>query len=126
MVRILLVEDDVETVNMLRLILKRMGHEVIHSVDGSDILSLMVVSNASIILLDKRLPNGQDGWTIARLLKTSPYRHVPLVGLTALSDANEELRALQAGCQIFLPKPFSVSALQACLAALLGTTALLG
>ena len=101
--RILLVEDDVTVAEVIAGLLRARGHEVVHVLHGLGALSEIATDGFDVGLLDLDLP-ALDGTAIARQLRAMGYE-LPLVAVTARSDAYAETQVLAAGFDGFLRKP---------------------
>jgi len=101
--RILLVEDDATVAEVIAGLLRSRGHEVVHVLHGLGALSEIATDGFDVGLLDLDLP-ALDGTAIARQLRTLGYE-LPLVAVTARSDAYAESQVLAAGFDGFLRKP---------------------
>ena len=115
--RILLVEDDATVAEVIAGLLRARGHAVVHALHGLAALSEMAAGRFDVGLLDLDLP-ALDGVAIAGQLRAMGYG-LPLVAVTARSDAYAEQQVLAAGFDGFLRKPVTgdllVSAIaQAC------------
>ncbi len=112
--RILLVEDDVTVAEVIAGLLRARGHQVVHVLHGLGALSEIATDGFDVGLLDLDLP-ALDGTAIARQLRAMGYE-LPLVAVTARSDAYAETQVLAAGFDGFLRKPVTgdllVSAIQ--------------
>lgn len=106
MARILLVEDDEISSEMLTLRLQLRGYEVLHSDDGQLAITTATEELPDLILLDMNLPS-IDGWTVARALKqsVSPTAHIPIIGVSAHAMSGDRENALAAGCDDYETKP---------------------
>ncbi len=105
MARILLVEDDELSRDMLSRRLIRRGYQTLLAVDGIQGVAMACSERPDLILLDMRLPR-LDGWQVARKLKaTSETRAIPIIALTAHAVAGDRQRALEAGCDDYEAKP---------------------
>src|SRR5581483_11763345 len=103
MAKILLVEDNEISREILTRRLRRLGHEVLEAATGEE--ALRGAASAEIILMDMTLP-GIDGWEAARELRARPETaSIPLIALTAHTLPADRERALAAGCDEFEPKP---------------------
>ncbi|MGH9163126.1 MAG: response regulator transcription factor [Vicinamibacteraceae bacterium] len=119
MSRVLVVEDDADIADLVRLYLQRAGHEVqcLHS--GADALRLMLESMPDVVVLDRMLP-GVDGLEILRLVRTTPeLKRIPILMLTARAAEAERIQGLEVGADDYVTKPFSAKELVARVAALL-------
>jgi len=105
MIRILLVEDDELSRDMLSRRLIRRGYQTLLAVDGIQGAEMARSERPDLILLDMRLP-GLDGWHVAKQLKAVPEtRVIPIIALTAHAVAGDRQRALEAGCDDYEAKP---------------------
>lgn len=108
---ILLVEDDMTVATVVSGLLAGLGHRVVHASHGLAALTELEQKRFALVFLDLDLP-GINGFELTRMLraKNDP---VPIVALTARSEADDELEARQAGMQGFLRKPVRSSDLAA-------------
>jgi two-component system, cell cycle response regulator DivK len=119
--RILLVEDDEMSRDMLARRLTRRGYEVVTAVDGEQGARLAESEGPDLILLDMSLPQ-LNGWDTARRIKASPAgRSVPIIALTAHAMAGDREKALAAGCDDYDNKPVELERLLGKINALLRT-----
>lgn len=118
--RVLIVEDNPLSLELLREVLEADGHRVIPAISGSEALSLARAERPDLILMDIQLP-GIDGLTVTRALKAEPEtREIPVVGVSAHAMRDDIDRALQAGCVAYLPKPIDTRRFRDLVARLLG------
>ncbi|WP_293716048.1 hybrid sensor histidine kinase/response regulator [Stenotrophomonas sp. UBA7606] len=115
--RVLLVEDDPTIAAVIRGLLEVHGHQVSHAAHGLAALAEVSASEFDVALLDLDLP-GLDGIGLARQLQTMGY-DMPLVAVTARSDADAEPTARAAGFADFLRKPVTAQMLLESIAAVL-------
>ncbi len=101
--RILLVEDDATVADVITGLLRTRGHEVVHVLHGLAALSEVASGRFDIGLLDLDLP-ALDGIAIASQLRAMGYE-LPLIAVTARSDAYAEQQVLASGFDGFLRKP---------------------
>src|SRR3989339_575841 len=102
--RILIVDDDARTVELVRLYLNRDGHKVMTAYDGNEALRLARESHPDLIVLDLMLP-GIDGLEICRGLRAES--DVPIIMLTARATDDDRLAGLDTGADDYVTKPFS-------------------
>lgn len=108
--RILVVEDTPENMDLMCLILEQEGHQVYKAYDGVEGLESAFKQQPDLILLDLALPE-KDGWRVAEELKANLItKSIPIVAISAHSTQEFKEKAFQAGCEGFIPKPFSLSA----------------
>jgi ligand-binding sensor domain-containing protein/signal transduction histidine kinase/CheY-like chemotaxis protein len=111
--RLLLVEDDATVARAVAGLLEAQGHAVAHAPQALAALSLFSEEGFDLAFLDLDLP-GLDGFELARLLRAQG-QVLPLVALTARSDAASERLALDAGMDGFVRKPVTGALLAAAL-----------
>ena len=119
MARILLVDDNDMSRDMLSRRLQRKGHDVLIAADGMQAILMAESEAPQLILLDMSLPV-IDGWEAARRLKASPTTaSVPIIALTAHAMTGDRERALASGCDDYDTKPVDFAQLLAKIEALL-------
>lgn len=106
--RILVVEDNMDNYELLRLLLDRAGYDVFLAVNGRDGVDAARYQKPDLILMDLGLPE-MDGWTAAQKLKSEEStKDIPLFAVTAHTLPRDRFRAMQAGCDGFFTKPLHV------------------
>ncbi len=104
--RVLIVDDNEESIELLKYFLGSTGYIITTAVDGQQALNAAVVDRPDIILLDIVLPV-LDGYQVCERLKNdSRTFHIPIIMITALRDLKDKIRALDAGADDFISKPF--------------------
>lgn len=117
--RILVVDDITANLRLLEAKLQGEYYEVALAQSGAEALRQAASWSPDIILLDVMMP-GMDGYEACRRLKADPeLLHIPVVMVTALTDATERVRGLEAGADDFLSKPVDDPTLFARLRALM-------
>lgn len=103
--RVLVADDEPMIVESLAQGLRNKGYEVIEACNGEEAIRKAAEEYPDLILLDVRMPD-LDGYEVTRRLK-SDFRtlHIPIVLVTALSDARDKAVGLEAGADEFLSKP---------------------
>jgi DNA-binding response OmpR family regulator len=101
--RILVVDDDPITRELLRGVLERAGHEVREAVDGRAGLRDLYAAAPDLVILDVEMPE-LDGW--ATLERIRDLSNVPVLMLTARETELERVRGLQGGADDYVVKPF--------------------
>lgn len=106
--RILIVEDNGDMRDFLRRVLARHGYDHLEAADGIAGMQIAMQDHPDLILMDMSLPE-LDGFEATRRLKADPRtRHTPIVAVTAHARPADEQRALEAGCDAYLSKPYSL------------------
>ena len=105
--KVLVVDDDASVQRLLQYTLKQEGYEVLVTAAGAEGLALWQKESPSLILLDAT-PVGVDGFEVATRIRAEegPGRHVPIIMLTSDRDVQQKVRALRAGADDYLIKPF--------------------
>jgi putative two-component system response regulator len=117
--KILIADDVPANRHILAQFLKEMGYSVIETENGREALNTVMSEKPDIVLLDIAMPE-MDGIEVCRIIKTNPLtKIIPVVIITALSDDEHHLKALDAGADDFLTKPFKIHFLRARLKSLL-------
>ncbi|HSD84510.1 MAG TPA: response regulator [Anaerolineae bacterium] len=108
---ILIVDDELETVELVRAAFKRQHCTVIGAMNGRDGLRLARKYRPTIILIDLMLP-GFDGFELCRQLRADPITaHIPLVILSARESTIDQAEARTAGADHYLIKPVRIKTL---------------
>ena len=108
MATILVIEDDPDNQNLVRILLEQGGHTVVGASDGREGLESALRNLPGLILLDLTIP-AIDGWQLAAELKANPLtRDIPVVALSAHTSLGDRKRAQEVGCDGFIPKPLDV------------------
>ncbi len=102
--KVLVVDDDVKTVELVKLYLNRDGYRVITSYDGTEALQIAREAHPDLIVLDLMLP-GISGLEICRILRSES--DVPIIMLTAMTTDQDRLTGLDLGADDYVTKPFS-------------------
>jgi PAS domain S-box-containing protein len=108
---ILIVEDNNDARESLRLLLESLGHRVLDANDGPSGLALALDHQPEVVLIDLGLP-GLDGYEVARALRASPGgKTATLIAVSGYGQAEDRRRSTEAGFNAHLVKPVSQSAL---------------
>ena len=118
--RILVIEDDVDLVELLRFKLTQSGFMALAAADGADGLDKARSLRPDLILLDLMLPE-LDGFALCEILRRDrATRTIPIIIVTAMSGELVRVAGLGAGASDFLCKPFSLKFLITRIQAILG------
>lgn len=112
--RVVLVEDDEMSAELVRFLLQRQGFEFAHVADGQKALDMLSSQEPpSAIILDWLLPF-VDGMVVLEAIRQSPtWAHVPVLVLTGKTREEDIVKALDAGANDFIAKPFQPAELAA-------------
>ena len=114
--RVLVVDDDLDTVHSMAIIIRTMGHEVQFAINGFAAIDIARKFRPNVILLDLGLPDFK-GDQIANQLKWEPgLDKVRIIAISGRSGDKDRERALAAGCDEFYVKPLDPAALEDLLA----------
>src|SRR5262249_12648896 len=118
-VRVLVVDDEADTRDLLRLILEKRGAEVVTAGSAREALALLEEYEPNVLVSDLRMPE-KDGYSFVRELRTKEHlRHMPAVAVTAYYSGLEDQNVvLAAGYQARLAKPVEADGLVAAVAEL--------
>lgn len=110
--RLLIVEDDVDIGNMLRIYFGGMDFEVDVAVRGSEALEKTKQNQPNLIVLDIMLPD-IDGYEVCRNLRTNlRTSHIPVIFLTQKDERSDKLQGLELGADDYITKPFDIEELK--------------
>lgn len=102
--KILIVEDEKEIRNILKVYLLTAGYEVTEAADGEEAMKIFYEKPFDLVVLDIMLPK-KDGWSICREIKE--YSSVPVIIITARDNENDEVFGFEIGADDYITKPFS-------------------
>ena len=106
-IRILIIEDHVDNLELMSYLLKAFGYATLAAGDGLEGLKLAEQERPDLIICDIQLP-GIDGFEVAKRVKSdTQLRAIPLVGITALAMVGDRDRVIQAGFDGYIPKPIA-------------------
>ncbi len=112
LLRVLVADDDRDTIDSLSLLVKRWGHDVWEAHDGAEALRLAFAFQPDVVLLDLAMP-GVTGYDVARRLRElRRFEDTLLVAITGYADEAHRLMAQASGFDQFLEKPAEPSAVE--------------
>src|SRR5215212_6016823 len=103
MTNILIVDDDPNIRELVRIFLRNEGFDIYEASDGVEALARLESLKADLVILDVMMPN-MDGWELCRELRAS--YDIPLLMLTAKGETAQKIKGFQLGTDDYLVKPF--------------------
>jgi pilus assembly protein CpaE len=120
--KILIVDDDLDTLRLVGLMLQRQGYQISAATNGQQGLDKAFEEQPDLILLDVMMPD-MDGYEVTRRLRRNPATmDTPILMFTAKSQLNDKVVGFEVGANDYLTKPTHPSELQARVKALLART----
>ena len=101
--RVLVCDDEMQIRRALRVVLKDAGFEVTETADAAEALDAVSVQPADAAIIDLILPDG-DGVEVCRSIRT--WSEMPILVLSAVGEEEQKVRALEAGADDYVTKPF--------------------
>lgn len=114
--KIIIVDDDPNIRELIRLILKKDGFDVLEAADGEEAMEKLDNNKVDLIILDIMMPN-MDGWETCREIRS--ICDVPILMLTAKGETSQKVKGFELGADDYLTKPFDPPELTARVKALL-------
>ena len=110
--KVVCIEDDAAMIDLVTLILKTKGFEVLGAMSGPEGLELIAKAKPDLVLLDLMMPE-MDGWDVYQRMKADEYmRTIPVIVVTAKAQTIDKVLGLNiAKVQDYITKPFSPSEL---------------
>lgn len=110
--RILVVEDDFDISNMLKIYFSGQGYEVQVAPRGGDALTITRKQLPNLIVLDIMLPD-MNGYDVCRELRTTTRTsHIPIIFLTQKDERSDRIQGLELGADDYITKPFDIEELK--------------
>lgn len=121
--KILIIDDDVDTLRLVGLMLQRQGYQISAASNGSQGLTKALEERPDLILLDVMMPD-MDGYEVARRLRKNPATQtIPILMFTAKTQLDDKVAGFEVGADDYLTKPTHPTELQAHVKALLARSA---
>ncbi len=110
--RILIVEDDFDISNMLRIFFTGQGYNVEVAVRGNDALEMCRRHVPDLVVLDIMLPD-MDGYAVCKSMRTTTRTsHIPIIFLTQKDERSDKIAGLELGADDYITKPFDIEELK--------------
>ena len=121
--KILIIDDDLDTLRLVGLMLQRQGYQITAATNGQQGLEKALEDIPNLILLDIMMPD-MDGYEVARRLRANPQTvNIPILMFTAKTQLDDKVAGFEVGADDYLTKPTHPSELQSHVKALLARTA---
>lgn len=121
--KILIVDDDIDSLKLIGLMLQRHGYEVVAANAGTQALSKATSEHPSLIILDVMMPD-MDGYEVCRRLRANPdTRSIPIIMFTAKTLVDDKVAGFEAGADDYLTKPTHPAELASRVKSILARTA---
>uniref|UniRef100_A0A7C4EKS1 Response regulator n=1 Tax=Thermodesulfovibrio aggregans TaxID=86166 RepID=A0A7C4EKS1_9BACT len=105
---ILVVDDNEDSRELVKKILKKYGYEIIEAIDGEEAIAKAIAYRPDLILMDISIPK-IDGYEVTKRLKARvDFKDTPIIAFTAHAMRGDQEKALQAGCNGYISKPINV------------------
>jgi len=103
--KILIVDDDLETLRLIGMMLQKQGYQVVSAKNGSEGLALALSERPDMVVLDIMMPD-TDGYEVAKILRANPQTApIPILMFTAKSQLENKVAGYEAGADDYLTKP---------------------
>ncbi len=117
--KILVAEDNPTNMKLITVALKKQGYTLLQAADGEEALEAAARNAPDLIIMDMQLPK-ISGWEVTRELRQMPgFGNVPIIAVTAYAMKEDKERAIEAGCNAYLPKPIDINQLRSVVAEML-------
>lgn len=111
--KILVVDDNQDSRELVVKVLKNKGYEMVEAADGEEAIEKAIAERPNLILLDISIPK-LNGYEVTQKLKgMEEFENIPIVALTAHAMKGDRMKALEAGCEGYITKPINVRELPA-------------
>jgi len=105
-IKILIVDDEADIRDVLRITLEAENYEVIEAENGEEALKVIQTKSPNLVLLDYKMPR-MDGREVCRRIKKDILlRHLPIIMVTGKGDINDKIDGIDAGADDYIVKPF--------------------
>lgn len=106
--KILVVDDDADITDFIKLVLEEAGYEVVTAENGRAALKQVIKEKPDLILLDVMMPE-MSGWEVCELIKCNEEsKNVPVIMITAKSEVQSKVKGMQVGANGYVTKPFEI------------------
>ena len=117
--KILIVEDDPRNMRLITMTLGAMGYELVEASDGEKALDMAMRQRPDLIIMDIQLPKVNGLEVTRKLRQTLAVNHIPIIAIAAYAMKGDKEKAIDAGCDTYLPKPINTRELPGLIAEML-------
>ena len=103
---ILVVDDQFQNIELLEAYLAPQGYEIVKAASGEEALEKLTHNQIDLVLLDIMMPKMPGLEVLEKLRADEKTKMIPVVMVTALKETEDKIKALEAGCDDFISKPF--------------------
>jgi len=108
LIKILIVEDNQDSRELVVKVLKNKGYQMIEALDGEEALEKTASDKPNIILMDISIPK-LDGYEVAKRLKDQEeFKHIPIIALTAHAMKGDREKFISIGFEGYISKPINI------------------
>lgn len=116
---ILIVEDNPQNMKLFEMLLGAKGYALLKAIDGEEAMDIAKRARPDLIIMDVRLPR-MNGLEVTKKLRENPaFSRTPIIATTAYAMKGDKERAIEAGCNAYLSKPFDIHELTEMIAEML-------
>jgi DNA-binding response OmpR family regulator len=115
--RVLIAEDDANSLHLLKKYLESKGHQVVGALNGQEALEKCEEQKPEVLLLDVMMPK-LDGWAVLQKLRESGVK-IPVIMVTAKDSTDDKVRGFSTGADDYITKPFDLREVEARLEAVM-------
>ncbi len=105
--RILVVEDNPQSMRLIEMLLRTKGYTLLKATDGEEAMDIATTQQPDLIIMDIQLPK-MSGLEVTRRLRQLPaFSHIPIIALTAYAMKGDKEKFIEAGCNAYVSKPIN-------------------
>ncbi len=117
--KILIVEDNPESMRLLEMVLSAKNYTLLKATDGEEALDMAMREQPDLIIMDIQLPK-MSGLEVTRKLRETPaFNHTPIIAITAYAMKGDKEKVIGSGCDAYLSKPINTRELPEMIAEML-------
>ena len=117
--KILIVEDNPQSMRLLELVLRAKDYTLLRATDGEEALDMAMREHPDLIIMDIQLPKVNGLEVTRRLRETLAFSHIPIIVITAYAMKGDKEKVIESGCDMYLSKPINTRQLPKIIAGML-------